>query len=61
MSWDEQDYGTAQGEERARDAKIDAAKKLVLEFLSNNDGVFYIKQLQVYWKGFFIIGLWDER
>jgi hypothetical protein len=53
MSWDEQDYGRAQGEERPRDAKIDAAKKLVLEFLSNHTGVFYIKQLQVLLEGNF--------
>lgn len=46
VSWEEDSPSEPPGE-RPRDRKIDEAKKLVLRFLSDNEGVFYIKQLQV--------------
>jgi hypothetical protein len=51
VSWDDEDFGLTRETERPRDPKIDGAKKLVLDFLTKNEGVFYIKQLQVLLEG----------
>jgi len=48
VSWDDEGWERPVKGRSARDVKIDGAKQLVLDFLSkNNEGVFYIKQLQV--------------